>query len=517
VFEVNDWVKAERFLILGTEGGTYYATERKLTRASAGAIERCIAEDGIKLVNLVSRISNEGKAPKNDPAIFALALACCAQNLETRKAAFDAISVVCRTGTHLFTFLQNLKELRSFGAGIRAAVSAWYGGKDAEDLAFQVCKYQQRNGMSHRDVFRLIHPVATTPAHEALYRYIVTGGLESGGDRFVAGKPAINRVAREYGPVGDLPEFVYRFEELKQADEKRTIELIEKHGFTHEMIATHHKNSPAVWEALLQKMPLHACLRNLGKMTSVGLLKPLSSAAKLVSSKFDNAEYIRRSRMHPITILSAAKVYGQGHGDKGSLTWVPNQTIASALDAAFYKSFDFVEPTGKNFMLAIDISGSMGSPVSGAPGITCRDAAACLAMVTARTEPNYYFFGFSHNFVPLDINNRMTLHEVEHELSKRPFGSTDCSLPMVYAKKNKLDVDCFAVFTDSETYAGSIHPFQALKQYRGAMNKPRAREAVVGMTVNDFSIADPSDPLTMDFVGFSTDTPALLADFCRRD
>jgi 60 kDa SS-A/Ro ribonucleoprotein len=42
-----------------------------------------------------------------------------------------------------------------------------------------------------------------------------------------------------------------------------------------------------------------------------------------------------------------------------------------------------------------------------------------------------------------------------------------------------------------------------------------AKLIVVGMTVNNFSIADPSDAGMMDVVGFDTATPQLMADFAR--
>ena len=72
-------------------------------------------------------------------------------------------------------------------------------------------------------------------------------------------------------------------------------------------------------------------------------------------------------------------------------------------------------------------------------------------------------------------------------------GGTDCALPMLDATKKKLDVDCFVVLTDSETWAGKIHPFEALQQYRAKMNKPHAKCVVVGMVSNGFTIADPND------------------------
>ena len=38
---VDDWVRLDRFLILGSEGGTYYVRERELTIQNAEAVHRC--------------------------------------------------------------------------------------------------------------------------------------------------------------------------------------------------------------------------------------------------------------------------------------------------------------------------------------------------------------------------------------------------------------------------------------------------------------------------------------------
>src|SRR4051812_33250703 len=44
---VDKWVRLDRFLILGSEGGTFYVGERVLTQENAGAVAKCIAEDGV--------------------------------------------------------------------------------------------------------------------------------------------------------------------------------------------------------------------------------------------------------------------------------------------------------------------------------------------------------------------------------------------------------------------------------------------------------------------------------------
>src|SRR5258706_11648981 len=73
-WQVDDWTRLDRFLILGAEGGTYYIAERDLVKENHGAIVRCIQADGVRAVNRIVEVSNSGRAPKNDPAIFALAL-----------------------------------------------------------------------------------------------------------------------------------------------------------------------------------------------------------------------------------------------------------------------------------------------------------------------------------------------------------------------------------------------------------------------------------------------------------
>src|SRR5688572_8945708 len=138
---VDDWTRLMRFLILGSEGGTYYISERKLTQENAEAVARCIAEDGARTVRTIVEVSEAGRAPKNDPAIFALALCATLGDAETKRAAFEAVPRVCRTGTHLFHFAQFVDGLRGWGRGLREAVAAWYA-MPPRKLALQAIKYQ---------------------------------------------------------------------------------------------------------------------------------------------------------------------------------------------------------------------------------------------------------------------------------------------------------------------------------------------------------------------------------------
>src|SRR5258708_2695391 len=159
---VDDWTRFERFLILGSEGGTYYVQERALTLENAAAVMQCLKTDGLRVVRTVVDISSAARAPKNDPALFALALAASPNfaDSKTIAAALDALPLLARTGTHICGFAAFVENLRGWRRGLRSAIAEWYLSKPATELAYQMLKYQQRNGWSHRDLLRLSHPKA---------------------------------------------------------------------------------------------------------------------------------------------------------------------------------------------------------------------------------------------------------------------------------------------------------------------------------------------------------------------
>ena len=115
---------------------------------------------------------------------------------------------------------------------------------------------------------------------------------------------------------------------------------------------------------------------------------------------------------------------------------------------------------------------------------------------------------------PLSITATDSLADAMHKTHSLDFGGTDCALPMLDALGKKIPVDCFVILTDSETWAGPVHPAEALRKYRQEMGIP-AKLVVVAMVANEFTIADPEDAGMMDVVGFDSAAPALIADFAK--
>lgn len=498
-FPVDDWIRLDRFLVLGTEGGSYYAGERALTRDNATAVLRCLSADGARAVARIVAVSEGGRAPRNDPALFALALAMAAGDEATRAAAGAALPRVARTGTHLFRFADAVQAQRGWGRGLRRAVARWYLARPVDELAYQAVKYRQRVGWSHRDLLRLAHPPTDEPARRDLFDWVCRGAV---------------------GPAA--PRLVGAAEALAQAGSAaEAATLIRAHDLPREAVPTALLNAPEVWRALLERMPMTALVRSLAKLTAVGVLAPCAAELAPVVAALGDAERIRRARLHPLSLLVALRTYAQGHGDKGRLAWEPVPQVVDALDAAFYAAFRAIEPTGKRLLLALDVSESMAiGEVAGSP-LTPREASAALALVTAATERQVHILGFtartaaSRGLTPLPLTPGMRLDEAAWALSGLPFGGTDCALPMLHALERGLAVDAFVVYTDSETWAGAVHPVEALRQYR-ERSGIAAKLVVVGLVANRFSIADPDDAGMLDVVGFDSAAPALIADFIRQ-
>jgi 60 kDa SS-A/Ro ribonucleoprotein len=496
VFEASDWDYLDRFLIIGTAGGSYYVNERKLTEDGLKLVAKCLANDGKRTVDRIVDISKSGRAPKNDSAIAALAIAAAAQDSAIRVYALSKLPQVCRTGTHLFQFSEIVNELRGWGRSLTTGIRKWYIDQPTDKVAFQAIKYQQREGWSHRDLLRLAHPRTLEADRNALFAWVTHDTVP---EQF----PKSLRILEGF------------LKAQKATTSKEIVTLISDYDLSREMIPTQFLTDPAVWEAMLPKMGMTAMIRNLANMTRIGLVTDLSDATKTILARLKDQDQLKRARIHPVNVLIAEMTYRAGRGMRGQNVWNPVGKIVSALDDAFYASFGFIPATGKNLYLGLDVSGSMSSPeVNGIPGLSPYVLCGAMAMTTIRTEPNWTAMAFCHQLVPTKLHARMSLNEVVSELHRlgRDFGGTDCALPMIDATNRKLPIDGFVIYTDTQTWAGHTHPFQALKTYRQKMGRNAKMIEAVFVAYNT-TLTDAQDPGMLSIVGFDSSVPNLIADF----
>ncbi|MEW9553719.1 TROVE domain-containing protein [Nonomuraea sp. NPDC050783] len=518
VFDKDLWTRLEDFLILGTTGGTYYVGQDRLTAENAAVLSQAIAADGPRVVELLTAISTARppRAPKQRPALFALA-ACHAQgDPATRQAVKRALPKVARTTDHLAQFFGYCKNLggKPTGRGIapvagrslRTALASWFLAGEADAVAFRACKARRRRTpqgeeFDLRDVLRIAHPRADGEPRATLFGWL-------------AGNVADER-AREALPAVD------RFLTAKSVTSAaEAVRVVTELRVPWEFLPDAVLREPEVWDALIDTIGMTALLRNLARMTRIGTLKPANEAVRRAAARLTDRDALLKARIHPMDAWLAMRVYASGRArpDRraATQTWTPVPAILDALEETYELSFGAVEPTGKRLLVAVDSSGSMSYArvhVGGSDVGTPYEVGCALAVMLARVER-----GGAH-VIDVDtvvhaskVTPRTNLREIA---SWRPSGGgTDLSLPFTWAKRERMDVDGVVVLTDNETWAGRSHATQALTAYRHAVN-PRARVVVASLTAAGYTIADPRDDGVLNVAGLDASLPLVVGGFIR--
>jgi len=509
VFSVSPMERLERFLIIGSDTGTFYVDAPKHTVDNVLSVKDALDKHGIEAVKKIIEVGSGNRAPKHDPVLLALAMAVSHTNDDVRMFAIkQGIPSLVRTGTHLFHFVAYATQRRGWGRSFRDAIITWYASKDTKALAQQLMKYKQRDGWSHRDILRLTHP---NPADwwvkdkvdevDSMFSFVIKGEFKEYDGSNESEALAWMQVANRAGKTEDINELV---------------RMIEQYELPREVLPTSALKDARVWSAMLPHMGYTALLRNLRNMGNYGMLVQGSDDVRLIIDRLSDAEGLRRSRVHPAQIFQALKAIGW---NSSSSVWDSRQTTCNApsglirtLEDAFYASFDNVVPTNKSILHAMDVSGSMRAPVSSGLG-SCAEWTALMAMVSARTERNSEFVAFSDRVVEFPLTGNESLQEVVKKMNMINFGGTDAGLAIKWAADRRRKYDAFFMYTDNETW-GSRDVATELRSYRKKMGV-NSYFGAVGMSATNFTIGDPKDTRTVNVVGMDTSVPAFLSDFIR--
>ncbi|KAA8587363.1 hypothetical protein FQN60_016225 [Etheostoma spectabile] len=457
---------------------------------SAGALLSLLQQSrGVEVVEEIKRFTQDGRAVRLGPSYFALALCSQHSELKTRQAAFKALKEVCQDPAHLFSFINNKKELKEgmkcgiWGRALRRAVSDWYNEQDAMSLA-----------------------VAVTKSIALICKYVTKGWKEV--QLAYADKENSDEVVK-------VLSYLEVVEKVKHScDETEVINLIEEHKLEREQLLTDHLKSKQVWRALLKEMPLHSVLKILGKMTSKNILEPGSSETQAVCDRIQSTTALAKAKIHPFNILLFSENYKRGQGYQGKTKWEPVSSILQAMDSAFYKSFMNVEPVGKRIVVAVDVSTSLSSIVPGT-SISTAVAAAAIAMIFARTEADTHVLAYSEGaLVPCSVCADMTLAQATFELVKIPGGSTDCTLPITWATENGKAVDVFIILTNNPLCTFTASPVESLKKHR-QKSGANSKLVVCGLTSIGHAIADTEDRGLLSICGFDLGALTVIRDLAQ--
>lgn len=526
-YEIDQLGMARRFLILGSAGGNHYTPERKLTLENAKNFIDALDKFGVATVEMLVQVAQAGLAPKRDTLLFGLALASAHPNPEVKAAALAAVPTVCRIATDLFEFVQFATSMRGWGRAFKRSVQNWYLERSVESLTYQMIKYRSRvigegnTPWTHADLLRLAHPRTLDVSRNALFKWAVDDVFPT---------------ASEHPETLDQ---LFAFEVLQKTKEKDVVvNFIREFNMPREALPTEWLNDLDVWSALLENMPMTAMLRNLATMTTKGLITQGSDAEKLVAARLTDDARLRDARIHPLNIFQAMMIYQSGRGDRGGQVWAPTRRVLDALNDGLYKAFEYVEPTNKNILVAVDWSGSMRASAHGFRCVEARQIATMMALVYMKAEPQCDLVVFDTKLAEpaLGPNIRMDVAMDLFSRNGKMGGGTDCTLPITYAQNSGNKYDAIVTFTDSEQGGASgwapptgITSYRTLgyrsqaQDARGELLhkhldayrevSPQCRFVTVAAATNNFTLTRPDDHLGLDVAGFSSDAPAVISNF----
>jgi len=522
VFVKDVWTRLSDFLVLGTEGGTYYADERTHTYQNIEAVRLALLEDGPRAVQTAVEYSTgrPPRAPRNHPALYVVAYALAAGDLETKRAAAKAVPKVARTTDHLAHLFGYWKQLSSkpggrggagrapVGANSRATRRAWiswFTDRTPEQVAYTLLKGRSRKTGSGEDfspghLLSLVRPVPSNEAEQALYA-LATGRktpMEVSG-HFAAAKA---------------------FYEAQRADTPaKAVKVINAYHVPWEFLPDEVLKDARVWRALIPHLGMTALIRNLARMTSLGVFEPFDESVGRVVYRLTDAGELHRGRIHPFDLLLARLVYSSGFAQPNlkapARTWVPDGQIVDALDLAYTLAVQVADKSPGRLVVAVDSSGSMGQMVrhGGSHLGSCYHLGTAVAATLMRSfDGDCYPVEFDSVCRPSKLRAGMSLGEI-YSL-RHDGGATDCSAPIEWALRNNVVCDAFVLITDNVSWSGNRHTSKVLEDYRRSIN-PQARVIVSAMVANGHSVADPTDPGVVNVGGFDSSLPTLIAGYMR--
>ena len=495
-FKAEDFVALDRWLLAGTNDNLFRQSNGN-ENPNYDTLLNCIAKNPALVAERIVYASEHGL--KNNIPLRALAVLSSDDNPISKKAFRESFNKVIRTASHLYEFLEYVKETRGFGKTIHRSVDGWF--KSRKDIEYQLLKYQSRNGWEARDVLRKFHVIPTNATMNSIFKWSVKGWNELD--------------EKERSMLKQVPWF----ESIKNdQSEDNVINAIRKGGLTWEMVIGNcQKMTYNIWWELFKVMPLTATIRYLATLTANGIFRSEGNI-KLLRERLTNKASLKAAKIHPIAIAKALSMYASNglYSEHSKLVYTAVPEVIGILEEALELSSTCIESTGKNIIVSVDVSGSMwnrnwgGEPFNYG-GLFPAQIAGMIALSISHAEKDVEIMSFDTSYKPLPISG-MSFHDVlnrNNGVWPHTYGGTDASLAYTYAANKDKVVDAFICITDNESWAGG-HPSEALSYYRKKVNNNAKAIYVTLKNCDKTTLVDPVDSNSYDIVGFSDETVKLI-------
>ena len=382
----------------------------------------------------------------------------------------------------LCTFVQIVRSgvtgRKSFGSAAKRLIQNWLTSKNGKQLFLASIGHSDPSLV---DILKMVHPKPETRVQEALFAYLLGKT-----DKYT---------------MSELPQLTQDFELFKK-DNSRALPDMDFRSLTNCNLTTAH------WEQIALNMPWNTLRMNLNVLGRNGVFKN-TALTKVLADKLGDKKQVETFNVFPYQLLAAYLNVDEN---------VPT-TIGNSLQQAMEYATKNVPVLGNRVGIAVDVSGSMNSPVTGSrPGapptmVMCSHVASLIASALSRSnkEAVVVSFGTRARVVP-KYNSWDSVMTNTEKLAQEGlwtgYGTNAGAAMQVFNAEGKFD---FIVYvSDCQSWVGNNLMDLWAEQKRG--NK-KTRLAEINVQAGTTVQAKSNDNSILNVGGFSDQVFDTLARF----
>lgn len=398
--------------------GTFYASAEdnlKLAKDAANDLK-----DNPEFIAKVALYSRDKAYMKDMPAFLTVMLS------EIDKPLFRKVfRKVVDNGKMLRNVIQMARsgvvtgKKANMSAGTwRHAIQEWFDSRNAVALF----KASIGNDPSMRDMLRMARPKPNSPEKEALFGYFI--GKDIPLDRLPENVQAYERYKKDKS--GEVPDVDFR--------------MLDSLGI-----------GEAEWSEIARRAPWMMTRMNINTFARHGVFKD-KAVAKIVADRLGNKELIEKARAFPYQLYVAWREVS----DNADVPVLVREALQDAMEI----SIENVPALPGNGFVCVDMSGSMGSPITGysagrhASKVSCSEVAGLIASSVYRKNRDAEIYTFDSVATKVSLNPRDSVATNTTKLS-RAGGGTNISAPLRDLNAKKAKGDWVFYVSDNESWIDS--------------------------------------------------------------
>ena len=457
--------------VTGCMNQTFYASaEAQLSEV----IARCL-EVPSEFVAKTAVYGRESGNMKDMPALLMAYLA--AFDGALCEAVFER---VIDNGKMLRNFVQIMRSgavaRKSLGTRPKRLVQRWLeNASDARLISAMV-----GNTPSLADVIKMVHPKANTPERSAFFAYLI--GKE---------------VNKEL-----LPAEIQALEAFK-LDARMPVPNVSFQLLTsYELTAAH-------WRQIAKSASWQTTRMNLNTFVRHQVFVD-SDCVRLVAARLADADLIAKARAFPYQLLAA-------HRNAENIPTKVREALAAAVEVSVMN----VPKIAGSVAIAVDVSGSMSSPVTGiragaTSSMRCVDVAGMMAATIVARNPGAMVLPFNDSVRNFDWRAKGVMAQAS-ALAAMLGGGTNVSAPLLALKQRGVAPDVVIILSDNQSWMdargyGSTATMQAWADLKA--RNPTAKLVCVDLQPYTNSQATEGGDV-LNIGGFSDAVFSLIADFTK--